>query len=38
MGIYPDPFLNVMHASVDNLVDRLTLARAPIENALMLPR
>ncbi|MCU0838478.1 MAG: NADH-quinone oxidoreductase subunit M [Rhodospirillales bacterium] len=35
MGLYPQPFLNVMHASVDQLVERLDLARAPIKPATL---
>jgi NADH-quinone oxidoreductase subunit M len=31
MGIYPSPFLDMMHVSVDNLVNRLELARAGLE-------
>jgi len=31
MGVYPGPFLEVMHASVANLVDRLEVARAAMD-------
>ena len=31
MGIYPSTFLDMMHVSVDNLVNRLELARAGLE-------
>jgi NADH-quinone oxidoreductase subunit M len=31
MGIYPSTFLDVMHVSVDNLVNRLEMARAGLE-------
>jgi NADH-quinone oxidoreductase subunit M len=31
MGIYPSTFLDMMHASVDNLVNRLEMARAGLE-------
>jgi len=33
MGIYPQPFLDVMHVSVENLVERVDLARSAIETA-----
>jgi NADH-quinone oxidoreductase subunit M len=36
MGIYPQPFLNVMHASVGHLTEHLALARAPVETATLL--
>lgn len=35
MGVYPEPFLNIMHASVEQLANRLDLARAPVETALL---
>jgi NADH-quinone oxidoreductase subunit M len=31
MGIYPSTFLDMMHVSVDNLVNRLDIARAGLE-------
>ena len=38
MGIYPEPFLDVMHASVDNLVERLELARAALDASALAAR
>jgi NADH-quinone oxidoreductase subunit M len=37
MGLYPDPFLNLTHASVDNLVNRVALAGAPAPVAGVVP-
>jgi NADH-quinone oxidoreductase subunit M len=37
MGLYPDPFLNLTHASVDNLVNRAALAGAPAPVAGVVP-
>ncbi|MCP5364075.1 MAG: NADH-quinone oxidoreductase subunit M [Hyphomicrobiales bacterium] len=37
MGVYPQPFLEVMHVSVENLVERVELARAAIETAGLSP-
>jgi NADH-quinone oxidoreductase subunit M len=33
LGIYPSPVLNVTHASVQNIVERLDVARAAIDGA-----
>jgi NADH:ubiquinone oxidoreductase subunit 4 (chain M) len=38
MGIYPEPVLGVMHASVENIVDRLEVARAAVEGATLVAR
>jgi NADH-quinone oxidoreductase subunit M len=38
MGLYPQPFFDVMQASVDQLVDRLDLARAPSDAAALVAR
>jgi NADH-quinone oxidoreductase subunit M len=38
MGLYPAPFLEVMHVSVGNLLDRVETARAAIETATVLGR
>ena len=38
MGIYPIPFLDVMHASVDNLVKDFEVARAAYEGAVLAGR
>jgi NADH-quinone oxidoreductase subunit M len=38
MGIYPSSFLDVMHASVDNLIARVDIARAAAEAAVMAGR
>jgi NADH-quinone oxidoreductase subunit M len=38
MGVYPDPVLDVMHASVQGLVDRLDDARAALEGAAVAAR
>ncbi len=34
MGVYPAPFLNVMHVSVDNLLQRVEVAKARTDTAL----
>ena len=38
MGLYPAPFLEVMHVSVANLLERLETARAAMETAAVLGR
>ena len=38
MGVYPTPFLEVMHVSVDNLLERVETARAAMETASVLGR
>jgi NADH-quinone oxidoreductase subunit M len=38
MGLYPAPFLEVMHVSVNNLLERVETARAAIETAAVLGR
>ena len=38
MGIYPSSFLDVMHASVDNLVARVEVARAAADAAMLAGR
>jgi NADH-quinone oxidoreductase subunit M len=38
MGLYPAPFLEVMHVSVGNLLERLEKARAAMETAAVLGR
>jgi len=38
MGLYPAPFLEVMHVSVSNLLERVETARAAIETAAALGR
>jgi NADH:ubiquinone oxidoreductase subunit 4 (subunit M) len=36
MGIYPEPFLNVMHVSVENLIERYQGALAAAQGATSL--
>jgi NADH-quinone oxidoreductase subunit M len=38
MGLYPAPFLEVMHVSVSNLLERVETARASMETAVVLGR
>ena len=38
MGLYPAPFLEVMHVSVNNLIERVETARAAMETAAVLGR
>jgi NADH-quinone oxidoreductase subunit M len=38
MGVYPQPFLDVMHVSVEAVVQRLDVAQAAIEAAQLAPR
>jgi NADH-quinone oxidoreductase subunit M len=38
MGLYPDPFLEIMHVSVENLIDRVEAARPAAQAAALLPR
>ncbi len=38
MGVYPEPFLNVMHVSVANLLDRIEVAQAAMQTATVLGR
>jgi NADH-quinone oxidoreductase subunit M len=38
MGVYPKPFLDVMHASVGQLVERVEVARANIDASLFAER
>ena len=38
LGIYPEPVLNVMHVSVQNLVERVDLARAALDASALAAR
>jgi NADH:ubiquinone oxidoreductase subunit 4 (subunit M) len=38
MGVYPKPFLDVMHASVGQLVERVEVARANIDASVFAER
>jgi NADH-quinone oxidoreductase subunit M len=38
MGVYPTPFLEIMHVSVGNLLERVETARAAMETASVLGR
>jgi NADH-quinone oxidoreductase subunit M len=38
MGLYPAPFLEIMHVSVNNLLERVETARAAMETAAVLGR
>ena len=38
LGIYPEPVLNVMHVSVQNLVERVDLARAAMDASALAAR
>jgi NADH-quinone oxidoreductase subunit M len=38
MGVYPDPLLGVMHVSVQNIVERLDVARAALDASALAVR
>ncbi|MFO1112416.1 MAG: NADH-quinone oxidoreductase subunit M [Rhodospirillales bacterium] len=38
LGVYPEPLLNVMHVSVQNLVERVDLARAALDASALAAR
>jgi hypothetical protein len=38
MGVYPEPFLNIMHVSVANLLERIEVAQAGMQTATVLGR
>ncbi len=38
MGVYPEPFLNVMHVSVANMLERIEVAQAAMQTATVLGR